>query len=282
MSGEQKVQTSTGTDKDYVLGTHDEEVERLGLQHRVWRPKASDAWHRAGFSTGWRILDIGAGPGYATIDLAQIVGPTGCVWALERSRRFLDVLEARAKSQDLSQIRAIEADLDLHDLPAGPADAAWVRWVFAFVRNPRGLLEKITRSLRSGGVLVTHEYIDYRAWKTAPRTPEIEEFVEVVVKSWRADGGEPDIGVQLPTWLVELGYELTDVRPLIEVAPPSNYFWQWPKAFVEVGVKRLVDLGQLTPERGRAIRDAFARAATQPGTLVITPLVIEIIATKKA
>ncbi len=27
------------TDRDYVLGTHDEELERLGLQHRVWRPR---------------------------------------------------------------------------------------------------------------------------------------------------------------------------------------------------------------------------------------------------
>src|SRR5437762_1871503 len=26
------------SEKDYVLGTHDEELLRLGLQHRVWRP----------------------------------------------------------------------------------------------------------------------------------------------------------------------------------------------------------------------------------------------------
>jgi len=64
-------------EKDYILGTHDDEVERLGLQHRVWRPRASDAWRRAGFTTGWKILDIGSGPGLATVDLAQIVGPTG-------------------------------------------------------------------------------------------------------------------------------------------------------------------------------------------------------------
>src|SRR5438094_1173159 len=26
------------SEKDYILGTHDEELLRLGLQHRVWRP----------------------------------------------------------------------------------------------------------------------------------------------------------------------------------------------------------------------------------------------------
>ena len=74
------------TEKDYVLGTNAEEISRLGLQHRVWRPRALDAWRRAGFRAGQVILDIGAGPGYAALDLAEIVGPTGKVIALERSR----------------------------------------------------------------------------------------------------------------------------------------------------------------------------------------------------
>lgn len=34
--------------KDYILGTHDEELERLGLQHRAWRERALEAWHSAG------------------------------------------------------------------------------------------------------------------------------------------------------------------------------------------------------------------------------------------
>ncbi len=34
-------------DRDYVLGTHDDEIYRLGFQHRVWRPRALDAWWTA-------------------------------------------------------------------------------------------------------------------------------------------------------------------------------------------------------------------------------------------
>ena len=52
-------------ERDYVLGTHDEEIERLGLQHRVWRPRMLEAWRRAGVTVGSRVIDIGAGPGYA-------------------------------------------------------------------------------------------------------------------------------------------------------------------------------------------------------------------------
>ena len=85
------------SDREYVLGTRDEELERLGLQHRVWRPFVLDAWRRAGLLPGMTALDVGAGPGFATADLAEIVGSAGRVMAFERSRRFLDALAARAE-----------------------------------------------------------------------------------------------------------------------------------------------------------------------------------------
>ncbi|HTE44960.1 MAG TPA: methyltransferase domain-containing protein, partial [Gemmatimonadaceae bacterium] len=85
----------SSNDRDYVLGTHDEEIARLGLQHSVWRPRALAAWQRAGFNVGQTIVDVGCGPGYATLDLAELVGATGHVVAIDRSRRFLDALDAR-------------------------------------------------------------------------------------------------------------------------------------------------------------------------------------------
>ena len=92
-----------GKDKDYILGTHDEEILRLGLQHRVWRPKVLDVWRRAGFTVSQTILDVGCGPGYASLDLAEIVSPAGKVFAIDRSRRFLDALEATRKQRGLEK-----------------------------------------------------------------------------------------------------------------------------------------------------------------------------------
>src|SRR5207253_3360574 len=87
---------SSPPDIDYIFGTHDEELERLGLQHRVWRPRAADAWRRAGFNVGQSLLDIGCGPGYASLDLAEIVGPAGRVTSIDRSARFLAALRGSA------------------------------------------------------------------------------------------------------------------------------------------------------------------------------------------
>src|ERR1700741_5685801 len=106
-------------ESDYVLGTHDEELARLGLQHRVWRPVALDCWQRTGITVGKRVLDVGAGPGYAAIDLAEIVGPTGEVVALERSRNFVNAFREMVRAPSLANVQIHEIDLMTDDLPGG-------------------------------------------------------------------------------------------------------------------------------------------------------------------
>jgi SAM-dependent methyltransferase len=268
-------------DRDYVLGTHDDEIERLGLQHRVWRPRVLDAWRRAGFTIGQTLLDVGCGPGYASIDLAEIAGPSGRVVAIDRSRRFLDALDAASKERGLGNIAIHEIDLDEGDLPAGAADGAWARWIFAFVKRPRALLARVRDALRHGGALVLHEYFDYATWRLAPRSAEIEEFVSIVMEMWRASGGEPDVGLDLPGWLEELGFETKSLKPIIDVVPASSFVWHWPKAFIHVGLRRLIDLGRISADRAEAIAEAFAAREADPGTLMITPAVLEIVAVRR-
>jgi hypothetical protein len=43
---------SQSKERDYVLGTHEEELERLGVQHQAWRPVVLDCWKQAGVTAG--------------------------------------------------------------------------------------------------------------------------------------------------------------------------------------------------------------------------------------
>jgi SAM-dependent methyltransferase len=276
-----KEATAMGSDREYVLGTHDEEIARLALQHRVWRPRATAAWRRAGFTVGQTILDVGCGPGYAALDLAEIVGESGRVVAIDKSRRFLDSLEAARVHRGLQNITAHEIDLDEEALPDVEADGAWSRWVFAFVKRPRDLLARVGGRLKRGGVLVAHEYFDYATWRLSPRCAELEEFVRITMESWRASGGEPDVGLDLPVWLGELGFEVRTLRPIVEIIPASNFVWQWPKAYIRNGLLRLVDLGYLTKERAGAMAEEISVREAAPHTHMITPAVAEIIAVKR-
>src|SRR5881394_1367278 len=130
-------------DRDYVLGTHDEELSRLGLQHRVWRPVVLDCWQRAGITVGKRVLDIGAAPGYAAIDLAEIVGPTGEVVALERSQTFFRAMETTWRTRSLANEKIHELGLMQHESPRPDSDSLWCRCVISFVNEPTLLIKKL-------------------------------------------------------------------------------------------------------------------------------------------
>lgn len=268
----------TEGERDYVLGTHDEEIQRLGLQHRVWRSRALAAWQRAGFTVGQTLLDLGCGPGYATLDLAEIVGPTGRVVGMDRSRRFLDALAANSRSRGLKNLEAVEIDLDEGALPSIEADGAWGRWVLAFLKHPRELVTKVHTALRPGATLVLHEYVHYETWRMAPRCREHEEFVRMVVESWHESGGEPDIGLALPRWLEESGFEIRHLEPIVSVIRPTDFAWHWPQAFIGSGLRRLVTLGKLTRERAREMDQKILAAGAEPHTWMVLPTVLEIVA----
>jgi SAM-dependent methyltransferase len=268
------------TENDYVLGTHDDEIARLGLQHRVWRPRVLSAWRSAEIGPGHTVLDLGCGPGYASMDLAELVGPSGRVVAVDKSERFLAALAAMSCERSLGNIGVYLADLDAGAFPDVAVDRAWCRWVFAFVQDPRSVLARLAAALRPGGILVLHEYFDYGTWRSAPRCPELEEFVRAVMASWRASGGEPDIALSLLPWLAESGFELRSVCPLLDVIEPHHPSWQWLRSFIEVGRRRLVDLGQLTSDGAESIWRAFTALDATPGARMITPAVLEIVAAR--
>jgi SAM-dependent methyltransferase len=266
------------TDRDYVLGTQDEEVERLGLQHRVWRPRMLDGFRRAGIGPGKTVIDVGAGPGFAAFDLAELTGPDGRVVALERSRRFLDALEARAGQLGLGTIEFRECDVAEQDFGQAFADASWCRWLLSFVSDPRRTIGHVAKALKPGGRAIFHEYGDYGAWRTLPPDPDVERFRGLVMQSWRDAGGEPDIALHLPGWLEAEGMEILSIRPMIETVRRDDFVWQWPAAFMATGAMRLAELGYVDGEEARRMANALDRLPES--AWMTTPLVLEVIARK--
>ena len=117
-----------------------------------------------------------------------------------------------------------------------------------------------------------------RTWRLLPDSDELNEFVDRVIAAWRADGGEPDIGRSIPHWLERSGFDVLSVTPIVEVLTPADAMWQWPKAFVEGGTERLRNLGMIDQAQAQRICEAFSEAEANPGTRMITPMVLEIIA----
>ena len=268
------------TDRDYVLGTHDEEVARLGLQHRVWRATVLDCWRQSGITIGSRVLDVGAGPGYATFDLAEIVGANGAVVAVERSKNFVNVMRRTCEQRNVTNVNVSELDLMKDPRPGTAFDFVWCRWVASFVSDPGILVRKMADALRVGGRAIFHEYANYMSWRFSPRRPVLERFAAEVMASWRESGGEPDIALALAPLLRNNGFQITSAAPRIFCASPADYTWQWSASFLKNGPARLLELGRIDRKFADEIHSEFAAAQADPRSLVITPLVLEIVAEK--
>lgn len=267
-------------ERDYVLGTHDVEIQRLGLQHRVWRSEVLAGWHRVGIRSGWKVLDVGSGPGYATVDLAEIVGPAGQVTGIERSERFLEFAKAQCSLRGLDQVEFLERDLMEEGLGPTGFDAAWCRWVASFVPDPRRLVQNMAGALRTGGRVIFHDYVNYGSWQMTPPSESHESFVQAVIANWKASGGDPFVGARLPQLLLEAGFRLIETRPLVFAIRPGDFFWEWPRSFIESHVPRLIELERIDGAKGAEILRALENWERDPATIMLTPMVIEIIAEK--
>ena len=266
-------------ERDYLLGTQHEELERLGLQHRVWRPYVLDCWSRAGINVGKRVIDIGAGPGYVTTDLAEIVGRTGEVVGVERSHKFVEALRHRIQGQGLTNVCVHELDLMVDELPGNDYDFSWCRWVAAFVSDPSLLVRKLGRVLKNEGVAIFHEYAQYDAWRYCPPLPQQERFRQHVVQAWREAGGDPDSASTVVGLLRQHGFVIRSARPLIFSIKPRDYMWQWPAEFIDVYLPRLRESGTIDQAFEDAVRAELHQAEAND-SLMITPLVLEIVAEK--
>jgi SAM-dependent methyltransferase len=267
-------------ERDYVLGTHDEEIARLGLQHELWRPRMLAAWDRAGFKAGMRIVDVGAGPGYATVELAARVGPQGEVVAVERSARFITHGTAQCRARGLSQVRYVEGDV-MQPLPAQDMDASWCRWVGSFVPSPARLVANVAGALRPGGIALFHEYADYRSWRMAPRRPLHEEFVAHVMASWRDSGSEPDVARELPALLQKHGFTVRHVEPIVWTVSPADPLWRWLASYIETGPQRLRELGRVDAAWVERLHAELREAERDGVTRMTTPMLFEIVAEKR-
>ena len=267
---------SQTAERDYVLGTHDEEIARLGLQHRVWRPVVLECWQKAGITVGSRVLDVGAGPGYATVDLAEIVGPTGGVVALERSSKFVRAMEKACRARSLTNVKIHELD----NLPKGDYDVSWCRWVLSFVSNPALLIKKLGGVMRQGSVAIFHEYGHYETWRFFPPLPNHLRFRQHVIETWRESGGEPDSAPALPALLLQNGFVIRSATPQIFCIRPDDAMWQWPAQFIDVYLARLLEQGRIDQTFAEKVRAELAAAEKNPNALMITPLVLEIVAEK--
>lgn len=263
----------------YILGTDEEELFRLGVQHQVWAKEARKGWELAGFRAGQTILDLGCGPGYCSTELGFIVGQSGKVIGIDKSAYFIDHLNKIA-DLNLLNIHAILSDFDEMQLDAKSLDGMYCRWGLAWHSDPVQVLKKVITALKSNGRMVIHEYYDWSTLQTEPRKESLSLAIAGALSSFKESPAEIDIGRKLPGLLSDLGLEIKSLRLMPKLATMHNGVWQWPKSFFKSYFPRLVKSNFLSEEIVTRALMEFDELEKIKGATICTPLMIEIIAEK--
>ena len=268
--------------REYVLGTHDAELTRLGLQHRLWSEHTFACWRRCGIRPGSVVLDVGSGPGYTAFDLIPLVGPAGRVIAVDESQRFIEYVRARAVSLGVDNLETSVQDVQALNVAARSVDVAYARWVLCFVPKPEAVVAGVARALKPGGVFAVQDYINWAALSLSPQNEAFVRVMPAVGKSWRMHGGDPQVGQRLPGMMAAAGLVVEEIRPLQRIARPGDPLWDWPATFFANFIPMLVERGLVSADDWQAFQHEWAECTRDPNAVFWTPSMVEIIARRPA
>ena len=103
------------------------------------------------------IADIGSGSGYFTLRLAQHVGPSGRVYAVDVSPDMIRHLNARVRDAGLTNVSAILAPPDDPLLPQ-QVDRFLIVDVWHHIEDQAGYLAKMKKLLKPGGRVIMIDF----------------------------------------------------------------------------------------------------------------------------
>jgi len=215
---------------------------------------------------GERIIDVGAGTGVATIEIAARIAPDGKVVALDPSLPLLDVAKAGAAAAGLAEM----VDCRVGDARAMPFldgffDRGFCHWVLLHVSPPEDIVREMARVVRPGGRVVCVE-LD---WEAPIVHPGASELTRRIFDFCNARHIEQYVGRRLPGIARACG--LADVRVeagmLIDQAANGR---QWLD-FLKSRVERALVGNAVTASEGQAWTSEIEAAAVAGRYLFAVP-----------
>jgi SAM-dependent methyltransferase len=190
---------------EYLLsqqGSLELERSRLQLLAEVHNPQTVAQLDAIGVGEGWRCLDVGAGGGAVTQMLAERVGATGSVLAVDLDTRLLEAL-----ADDRIEVR--RHDLLDEPLPADAFDLVHARLLLMHLPSRLDALRRLVHAARPGGWVAAMDP-DFGAVELSPRSRAWDRTWAAYFDATVAGGWDPRYGARLCGDLRAVG--LVDVR----------------------------------------------------------------------
>ena len=116
-----------------------------------FRPRR-DIVKEVGIKEGYHVLDYGCGSGSYVSAVAELVGKSGIIYALDIHPLAVEMVKKIAAKKGLSNVETILSDRKT-GLPDDSIDVILMYDVFHDLRDPNGVLVELHRVLKPNGIL---------------------------------------------------------------------------------------------------------------------------------
>jgi SAM-dependent methyltransferase len=257
---------------EYVLGTSDHELARLGLQQEVWGGFTRRVLDAVALPMRARALDAGCGPGFVTAELRGRVGG-GSVVALDESPRWIEHVRALARREGWTNVELLQGRVETVPLAPASFDLVFLRWVLAFLPDPLAILRRMAAALKPGGALVVMDY-NHEGISVFPESAGFRAAVRAVRAAYAAHGGDTWLMGRIQGLFRAAGLEPELFEPQVIAGGPGSPAHRWLDAFFPFHSRQWVEQGLMSaPERALFLREWDERAR-DPSASFFSPIVV--------
>ncbi|MFI0206920.1 MULTISPECIES: class I SAM-dependent methyltransferase [Streptomyces] len=214
----------TQASSNYVFGHSREELDRLAEQGAMYAPMTRQFLTQAGIRPGMHVLDVGCGTGDVTLLVADIVGESGSVTALDKSPAAISATKARTQNLNVP-VHVVNCNLDdVHGEMGARAtyDAVVGRFFLAYVKDGGATLRSLASRLAPGGLVLMIE-ADLRRARTVPEGSLYGRCIDLMANTFEQMGHASESGAALYGAFIEAGLPLPemDMRAIVTAGPNS-------------------------------------------------------------
>lgn len=177
----------------YLL--HYGQVPRDILLNKMLNEVTTQFIKSAGIQRGMTVAEFGCGTGSMSCWLAEFVGESGHVYAIDKGYEQLSITKKRAEALNIRNIEYIRTEISHTPLKL-MADLVYMRCFLHHVKNPEKVIEMAINLLPPGGTIVCMEPILSSFW-AYPDSAEMRKAVNLYIKLGQKYGLDFDIGTKL-------------------------------------------------------------------------------------
>lgn len=200
--------------KDYILATGEKGAERLAIVQMLYGEESKFLLKKAGLKKGMIVMDAGCGTGLMTKWLAEAVGETGHIIAvdnqesqLELAKRYLDENKISNVSFHCKNINELSAN-DLSSI-----DLFYSRLLLVHNKNPLSAIKNIYTNSKKNTRFVFEEPITSES-ECIPADDSFLKHLELYSHLGKLAGFDFDFGKQLPLLVKQAGLTIEGIRKI--------------------------------------------------------------------